>query len=113
MNLPASRQIELLAAPDSNLRKALLTVPNVLPQWEGKLGILARKLAGTPMAVGNADGSQLLGVLDRNRAQANGVNELENGGVGADAKRKGKDGDDGKARTEAKKTKGVAKVLQK
>jgi hypothetical protein len=52
-----------------------------------------------------------LGVLDRNSAEADGIDKLENGGVGTDAKREGKDGDDGKAGTEAKKTESVTKVL--
>ena len=43
--------------------------------------------------------SQLLGVLDRNGAEANGVDELKDGGIGTDAEGEGEDGDDGKTGT--------------
>src|SRR5260370_492859 len=102
---------EMPLKPDGDYGESLLALADLLPHGKCELGILARKLAGTPMAVRDPDGPQLLGVLDRNGAQADGVNELEDSGVGADAERKGEDGDDGKAGTEAKKTESVAKVL--
>src|SRR5437879_6258367 len=110
-DLPAGGQIESLVGPDGDFGEPLLALADLLPHGKGELGILARKLAGTPMTVGNADGTQLLGILDGNGAEANGVDELEDGGVGADAKRESKDRDDGKAGTKAKTTKGMAKAL--
>ena len=98
-HLPAGGQIESLVGPDGDFGESLLALANLLPHGKGELGILARKLPGTPMTVGNADSAQLLGILDRNGAEANGVNKLEDGGVGADAKRESKDRDDGKAGT--------------
>src|SRR5437773_2858941 len=53
---------------------------------------------------------QLLRVLDRNGAQADGVNELEDGGVGADSESEGQDGDEGEAGTETKKPQSMPKV---
>ena len=64
------------------------------------------------MKVGYANRAKLQRILDGDGAQANGINELENGGVGADAEREGKYGDDGKAWAEAKQAKGVAKFAQ-
>src|SRR2546430_13652718 len=96
---PAGGQIEALVGPDGDFGESLLALANLLPHGKGELGILARKLAGTPMTVGNADGAQLLGILDGNGTEANGIDELEDGGVGADAKRESKDRDDGKAGT--------------
>jgi len=52
-----------------------------------------------------------LGVLDRNSAEADGIDELEDGGIGTDAEGEGKDRDDGEAGTKAKKSESVAKVL--
>ena len=49
-------------------------------------------------------------ILDGNGAQADGVNELEDGGIGADSESKGEDSDEGEARTEAKKPQSMAKV---
>jgi hypothetical protein len=98
-NFPASGKIESLVGPDGDVGESLLALEDLLPHGKGELGILAGKLAGAPVAVGNPDGAQLLGVLDRNGAEANRVDELKDGGVGADAERKGKDGDDGEART--------------
>src|SRR2546429_6895822 len=49
-------------------------------------------------------------VLGGNGTQADGVNELEDGGVGADSESKGEDGDEGEAGTEAKKPQSMAKV---
>src|SRR5436853_4286068 len=110
-HLPAGGQIESLVGPDGDFGESLLTLADLLPHGKGELGILARKLPGTPMTVANADSAQLLGILDRNGAEANGVNELEDGGVGADAEGQGEDGNDGKTGTQAKKAKGVAKAL--
>ena len=98
-DLAPAGQIEALVGPDGDFGESLLALANLLPHGKGELGILARKLPGTPMTVGNVDSAQLLGILDRNGAEANGVNELEDGGVGADAKRESKDRDDGKAGT--------------
>jgi len=85
----------------------------LLPHGKGELGILARELAGTPVAVCNPNGAQLLRVLDRNGAQADGVDELEDGGVGTDTESEGKDGDECEAGTEAKKPKSMTKVAPK
>ncbi len=110
-DLSTRSQIESLVGPDGDFGESFLALADLLPHGKSELGILARKLAGTPMAVCDPDGPQLLGVLDWNSAQADGVNELEDSGVGADAEREGKDGDNGEAGTEAKKTESVAKVL--
>ena len=102
-DLSAGGQIEPLVGPDSDFGEAFLALADLLPHGKSELGILARKLPGTPVSVCNPDGSQLLRVLDRNGAQADGVDELEDGGVGADAESKGQDGDESEAWTKAKK----------
>ncbi len=83
-DLATCGQIESLVGPNGDFGKSFLTLADLLPHGKGKLGILAGELAGAPVAVCNPDGPQLLGVLDRNGAQADGVDELEDGGVGAD-----------------------------
>ena len=43
-----------------------------------------------PVAISDANGGQLLRILDRERAQAHSVEQLEDGSVRANAERKGK-----------------------
>src|SRR6266404_9768447 len=109
-DLAARGQIELLVGPHRDFGESFLAFTNLLPHGKGELGILARKLAGTPVAVRNPDGAQLLGVLDRNGAQADGINELEDGSVGSDTESEGEDGDESEAGTKAKKPQSMAKV---
>ena len=109
-DLAARGQIESLVGPDGQFGESFLALADLLPHGKGELGIPAGELAGTPVAVRNPDGPQLLGVLDRNGTQANGVNELEDRGVGPDTEGESQDGDDGKAGTEAKKPESMAKV---
>jgi hypothetical protein len=106
----ACGQIESLARPDGEFGETFLTLEDLLPHREGKLGVLTRKLAGAPVAVGDADGAKLLRVLDGNGTEANRINELEDGGVCSDAEGERKDSDDGESGTEAQQAKGVAKV---
>src|SRR5258708_25972114 len=100
----------MLYGPIGNFGEALLELSEVLPHGKGELGILAGELAGAPVAVCDSNRPQLLRALDGNGAQADGVNELEDGGVGADSERKSEDGDEGKAGTEAKKPQSMAKI---
>jgi hypothetical protein len=112
-DLAAGGQIEPLVGPDSDFGEAFLALTDLLPHGKRELGVLAGKLAGTPMAVCNPDGSQLLGVLDRNGAQADGVDELKDGGIGTDTESEGEDGDEGETGTETKKPESMAKVAPK
>ena len=59
----------------------------------------------------DADFDQLLGTLDRQRAQADRVDELEDRGVGAGAERQRQDRDDGERRVAAQQARAVAEVL--
>src|SRR2546426_1483529 len=109
-DLAARGQIESLVGPDGQFGESFLALADLLPHGKGELGVSARKLAGTPVAVCNPDGPQVLGVLDRNGTKTDGVDELEDGSVGADTEGESQDGDDGKAGTEAKKPESMAKV---
>src|SRR5579859_2717111 len=85
-HLPARSQIESLVGRDREFGDTLLALAVLLPHGKSDLGILARKLAGSPVAIGDAYGAQLSGILDRNGAQADRVDQLEDCGVCADAK---------------------------
>src|SRR5258708_30397630 len=104
-------QVEFLASPGGDFRESFLALADLFPHREAELGVLTGKLAGTPVAIGDSNGAQLLGILDWSGAQADGINELEDGGVGANADGEGKDGNDGEAGTKAKKSESVTKVL--
>ncbi len=56
-NFATSRQIVLVIAPDSHFREGFLALADFFPHGEGQLRILAGKLAGAPVAVGDADGA--------------------------------------------------------
>jgi len=61
--------------------------------------------------VSDADGAYFLGILDGNGAQTDGVNELENGRVCANAEGQSQNGDNRESRAEAEKPEAVANVL--
>ncbi len=110
-HLATRREIEAAATPCRDLGEPLLTFTDLLPHRECQLRVLAGELAGAPLAVGNPHSPQLFGVFHRNSAQPDRVDELEDGGVGADSQRESQNRYDGKPWTEAKQPQSVAKVL--
>src|SRR5258708_30535018 len=102
-DLPARGQIEPLVGPNGNFGEAFLALADLLPHGKGELGILAGELAGAPVAVCDSNRPQLLRALDGDGGQADGVNELEDSGGGADSEMKKEDGDEVKAGPQAQK----------
>src|SRR5205814_2619662 len=100
--LAARREIEAGAAPGEDVREDLLAIAHLLPQRVGEARRAARELSGAPAdRRRDADLDELLGALHRQRADADGVEQLEDRGVGADAEREREDRDEREAGVEA------------
>src|SRR4051794_41032786 len=86
--LAAGRQIEADAAPREDAREHLLPIANLLPQQIGEARAPPGELAGAAAdRLRDPDLDQLVGARDRQRADADRVEQLEDRGVGADAER--------------------------
>ena len=84
--LPAGGQVEAVSAPHERVRECFLAVANLLPQRVGEIRPPAGELAGpAAWSLRDTDFDQLLRILHRQRAQTHGVEQLKDGGVGADA----------------------------
>jgi len=87
-------------------------IADLLPLRVGNIGVAAMDAAGIPGAVQGAHVGELLGVRDRQRSQAERIDQLEDGGVCAGAQREGKHHNSGEAGIEAQQPEAVAKVLR-
>ena len=88
-NFPAIRKVKSLPAPGSDFGETFLALADLFPHRERELRILAGKITGAPVTVGDTDSAKLLRIFDRNGAKAYGINQLKDGRVGADAQREG------------------------
>ena len=71
-----------------------------------------RKIAGTAMRLNDAHLGQLFRILERKRGQADGIQQLEDSGVGSDAERQGEHRDSRETGVIAQHAKGVADILK-
>src|SRR5436305_3847459 len=111
MRLASGGQIELVRSPGKDGGKGLLMIANLLPKGVAKLSVSIGNSAGAPMTALGAHDGELLGIFDRKGAQADGVKQLKNGGISADAEGQGQDGDRGKAGIQAQQTRAEAQIL--
>jgi hypothetical protein len=88
---PARRQIERVTAIGESSGKHVLAVANLLPDRVGEI---------SAVAAGHLE--QLFGMGHRQRFENQGIDQAENGGIGADSQRQREDGHGGKSRTSAK-----------
>src|SRR5689334_8508176 len=94
--LAARRPIDADAAPGEHAREDLLAIANLFPQRVGEAGTPARELArASADRFGNPELEEFAGALDRQRADAHGVEQLEDRRVGANAERQGENRHDG------------------
>ena len=109
--LTAAREIKALGRPGHDLAEALLTVADALPENVAEHGPAPHEPARSSLAVGlDGDLDELVRVDDRQRAQAHGVDELEDRGVRACAQRQCQDRDDRKGRVAAEQPRAVAQI---
>ena len=85
------------ASPGCDGRKDLLPLLHLLPQWKRELGVGSIEIARAPMLLINVHDGQTIGIVDGEGAEANGVDQSEDGSVGADAQGEGENGDHGEA----------------
>src|SRR5579864_7197263 len=83
----AGGQVEPGATPGKNAGESLLMIADLFPERVGQVRVAAGEVSLGPMAVGDPDHGEFLRILDRQGAQANGVDQLKDGGVSADAER--------------------------
>ncbi len=76
-------------------------ITDLFPLRVGDVGVAAMDTAGTPGAIQDAHARELLGVRDRQRSQAERIDQLKDGGVCAGAEREGKHHNSGEAGIEA------------
>ena len=106
----ARRQIERFGSPGRNGGKAFLAFANLLPHGKSDIRIAALEISRAPVAIRDFYDGELFWVLHRNRAQADGVNQLKNCGVGADSQGQRQDCHKGESRAESKHSEAIAKV---
>ncbi len=93
-----ARQVESsFGRPCKHAGKNSLMIADLLPLRVGNIGVAAMDAAGIPGAVQDAHVGELLGVRDRQRSQAERIDQLEDGGVCAGAQRDGKHHNSGEA----------------
>src|SRR6202047_4591016 len=107
-------QVELSFArrPCKHAGKNSLMIADLLPLRVGNIGVAAMDAAGIPGAVKDAHVGELLGVRDRQRSQAERIDQLEDGGVCASAQRERKHGNGGEKRRFAQHAQAEAQVLR-
>src|SRR5882724_5256487 len=84
--LAAVGQVERRLSPRERAGKCPLVVPNLLPDAVGNLTIPVHASA-TSVRIGELHFREFMRGLDRERTQADRIEQLENGSVGADAER--------------------------
>ena len=82
---------------------------NLLPEWMRHGGIESRRNAERVDALG-ADFGQPLRIGDRQASIADRINQLEDGGIGADPQRERQNGGGGKDRSASQHSEGVLRV---
>jgi hypothetical protein len=87
VRLAAGRNVETTLGPGKHAVKPLLLGANLLPLRVRQHGVRRRKIAGTAMRLNDAHLGELVRILERKRGQADGIEQLEDSGVGADAER--------------------------
>src|SRR6185312_14637221 len=90
--------------------KALRLAPNLLPHGIGGIGVAPGHVSGTARICGTKN-EQFLWIFHRHRAHAHGINQLEDGSIGANAERQRKHADGGEAGIQAQHAQAVANVL--
>ena len=88
----------------------MLLVLQVFPDWTRQLRVSAVVDAKPAVAAGYPYGRKAIGILDRKLPQRHGVDELEDCGVGADAKSQREHGYSGEARRMQKGAQGIPKI---
>src|SRR5262249_7432569 len=81
--LAALRQVEGAVAPDRDAGEGLLHRAQLPVDRVAEVGVPAREAALAPVLAVEVDGDELAGIAHRQRAQVDGLEELEDGGVGA------------------------------
>ena len=85
---------KVVGAPREHPVKRLLLIPELLPDGPCQLRVAAGVEAESAIASDNSNLDQLVRVRDRQRPQRDGIDQLEDGRVRADAKRKRQHSDD-------------------
>jgi hypothetical protein len=83
-------------APGECAGEGLLTIMNLLPERAREFAVILIE-AEAVIAAGDADFGEFLWSDDGKGAETNGIQQFEDGGVGADAEREGEDGDGSEA----------------
>jgi hypothetical protein len=110
--LAALREIERHRSPGDDVAEDVLLFLDLQVERIRQLRPSARERPGSPVRrLDDADLGELFGPIDRQRAQADGVHQLEDRGVGAGAEREREDGDGSKRRIAAEKAGAVPQVL--
>src|SRR5262249_28670932 len=84
-DLPALGEIEGVFTPGEDARKRPLMIADVFPLWIGDRGVRTRKAARTAIAVGDFHLSELIRTRHRERPQSQGVEQLKDRRISADA----------------------------
>ena len=101
-------EVEAIFAPGKSARKDVLMIVDLFPNCIGEIEIAVA--AAGRVEVRELD--QFVGILSREHAKDDGVDEAEDGGVGADAERESEDGGGGEGWSFAEGAEGVANVLE-
>ena len=106
----AAGEIESCGAPGKNSGKCFLVVADLFPQRIAQL-VMIFHVPSPAQQVGNAYLGQFAGIFNRQSSQADSIKQLKDCRVRADPKRQGENGDEGKARIQAKCSSAIAYVL--
>src|ERR1035438_6347635 len=109
-HLAATADVALVRAPGECPREGLLFVSDQLPERARQLSILLIHAHAAVTAYDFHFG-EFLRVLDRQAAQADGVEQLKNGCVGADSQRQRDDSHGRESGTQARRAQAVAQIL--
>ena len=113
MRLATRGDVETTLAPGKHARKPLLQGANLLPLRVGQIRVRRREIAGTAMRLNDANLGQLVRILERKRGQADGIEQLKDGSVGADAERECEHRNRCETWVIAQHAQGVAEILQR
>ncbi len=106
------RSIEAVRGPGKEAREGLLMGSELVPKSIGEVGASAAGVARAAFLIrSNFNFDQFLGVGHGQCSQAHRVEQVEDGGVGADAEREAQNRYGEEARFETKEAKGVAQIL--
>ena len=106
------REVEVAGAPGDEAAKGFGACADLIPQSGGEAGEAGGGPTGPHGAFGQVEIGQVLGVFDRESPQPDGVDQLEDSGVGADTEGEREYGCQGEGGVQAELAECETQVLQ-